>query len=211
LPSILEDVDSNKIINRFTKKQLIFHEGNETYGIYFIQSGIVKVFKQGAFNKDQIVRISLVGDILGHRGFSSSNIYPVSAETITDSEICYFSKEYFFSLLDKMPQLAIGLMLFYANELNQEESKLRDMAIFNVREKVAKALLIFIDKFGLNENNEINNIEILSRQDLSESVGLTPNQVTKVLSELKQDRIIETTGKKITILNKENLEDIIAL
>lgn len=208
--SLIEDVDSNKVINRFSKKQHVFHERNEVSGIYFIQSGMVKVFKIGAYNKDQIVRISLEGDILGHRGLSSANIYPVSAQTITESNICYFSKEYFFSLLDKEPQLAVDLMLFYANELNQEEAKLRDMSIFNVREKVAKSLLIFIDKFGLNSQKEIQNIETLSRQDIAESVGLTSNQVTKILSEFKQDKLVEIKGKNIKILDKERIEDIVA-
>jgi len=209
--SILEEVEKNKSINRFAKKQLIFHEGNETFGIYFILSGIVKIFKHGAFNKDQLVRISLPSNILGHRGFSDPYIYPISAKTITETEVCYFSKEYFFSLLEQTPKLAIGLMLFYADELNMEEAKLRDMSIFNVREKVAKALLLFVDKFGLNDAQEIRNIDIISRQDIAESVGLTPNQVTKVLGEFKEDLLIKTDGKKITLLNKNKLENIISI
>lgn len=206
----LEEVSQNKMENRYAAHQLVFHEDNEVDSIYFLQKGIVKVFKNGAFNKDQIVRFSSNGDILGHRGFNSSGLYPVSAQTSTDALICNFSKEYFFQLLDEVPQLAVNLMLFYADELNYEETKLRDMALFSVREKVAKSLLILVDRFGLNEEYQINNAEILSRQDIAECVGLTSNQVTKVLGEFKQDQLIEIDAKKIKVLNKKLLEEIVA-
>lgn len=209
--SLMNEMDSQKIVNRYSKKQLVFHEGNTTDGIYFIQSGKIKVFKQGAFNKNQIVRISSDGDFLGHRGFSSTNTYPVSAESITDSMICFVGKKFFYKILEDTPKLTINLMLFLANELNYEEARLRDMAVFNVREKVAKAILILIEKLGLNNLSEINNIENLNRQDIAELVGLNSNQVTKVLAEFKEDNFIKTDKKKIKIINQKKLEEIISI
>jgi CRP-like cAMP-binding protein len=209
--SIIDDVNKNKMISRLSKKQHVFFEGNENPGIYFVKSGIVKVYKNGAFNKDQIIRFSLNGEILGHRGLRKTNIFSVSAQTLTEAEICFFTREYFFYLLEKVPQLTINLMLFYAEELNQEESKLRDMAIFNVREKVAKAILTLAQRFGLKENKEIMHIEKLSRQDISELVGLTSNQVTKVLADFKSENLIEIDGKKIRLTNIIEIEKIVAI
>lgn len=209
--SIIEDVNKNKMISRLSKKQHVFIEGNENAGIYFVKSGIVKVYKNGAFNKDQIIRFSLNGEILGHRGLRKSNIFSVSAQTLSEVEICFFTREYFFYLLEKIPQLTINLMLFYAEELSQEESKLRDMAIFNVREKVAKAILTLGVRFGLKNDNEIKHIEKLSRQDIAELVGLTSNQVTKILAEFKAENLIEIEGKKIRLKNKPEIEKMIAI
>ncbi len=209
--SLMNEMGIVKIINRYSKKQLVFHEGSATDGIYFILSGKIKVFKKGAFNKNQIVRISSEGDFLGHRGFSSTNTYPVSAEAITASTICFVSKNFFYKILEETPKFTINLMLFLANELNYEESRLRDMAVFNVREKVAKALLILVDKLGTNSSHEINNIEDLSRQDIAELVGLNSNQVTKVLAEFKEDKILEIDGKKIKVLQQKKLEEIVSI
>ena len=209
--SLMNEMGTIKIINRYSKKQLVFHEGSATDGIYFILSGKIKVFKKGAFNKNQIVRISSEGDFLGHRGFSSTNIYPVSAEAITTSSICFVSKNFFYKILEETPKFTINLMLFLADELNYEESRLRDMAVFNVREKVAKAILILIDKLGINSRNEINNIDDLSRQDIAELVGLNSNQVTKVLAEFKEDKVLEIDGKKIKVLQQKKLEDIVSI
>lgn len=100
-------------------------------------------------------------------------------------------------------------MLYFANELNHEENKLRDLAIFNVREKVAKALITIIAAYGLNKENEINHAHELSRQDIAELVGLNSNQVTKILADLKEDNILETDNKKIKIINLKKLKEIV--
>jgi len=205
----IKGINAIKIIDSYPKKQLVFHEKNIVFGIYFIQTWIVKVYKEGAFNKNQIVRISSKGNVLGHRGLINTDVYPVSAQTLTTCAICYFPKAYFLKLLETENRLVINLMSFYANELNQIELNLRDMASFTVREKVAKALLFFIDKFGLNSKNEIKNIEIISRQEISETVGLTSNQVTKILNEFKEDGLIKTHGKKIKIVALTELRNIL--
>lgn len=206
--SSIKEVDTSKIINRYGKKQLVFHEGNTTHGIYFIRKGTIKIYKNGAFNKNQIVRVCSDGDFLGHRGLSSTNTYAVSAETITELLLCFIEKSMFYKILEQTPQLSMNIMFFLNDELNYEESRLRDMAVFNVREKVAKAFLILSEKLGVNNLSEINNSSELTRQDIAELVGLNPNQVTKILSEFKDDRIIETVNKRIKILDINKLEQI---
>lgn len=207
--SMLEEIESHKFLNCFPEKQRIFQEGNRMENISFIRSGIVKVFKKGAFNKNQTVRFSTGGNILGHRGVSSSEIYPVSSESQTFAEICCFPKEFFFELLNKVPEFTMKMMFLYSNELNYEESKLRDMSVFTVHEKGVKAILILRDTLGINENNELQNIENFNRQDIAELVGLTSNQLSKVLSELKSNGTIEIEGNKIKIVSIKELEEVV--
>jgi CRP-like cAMP-binding protein len=207
----IERIHENKYINKYSKGQLIFIEGNFIDSISFVFSGRVKVFKNGAFGKDQIIRLISDGDILGHRGLSDTEKYSISASAISEAMICCFDKPFFYELLKSTPELTFHLMLFFANELSYEESKLRDLSIFNVREKVAKALLIITKSFGLNDKNEINFMSEISRQDIAELVGLNSNQVTKVLADFKDEGMVETKGKKITIINKKKLEEIINL
>lgn len=45
----------------------------------------------------------------------------------------------------------------------------------------------------------------MSRKDLANLVGTARENVVRLLTELKQDGILETTGSKITILNVEKL------
>lgn len=210
-PSLKKEIAENKNTSNYFKNQLIFIEENFVDGINFVQSGSVKVFKKGILDKNQIIRLVKAGGILGHRGLSNKETYSISSQALSEAIICSFDKTYFIELLKKSPILTLNLMLFFANELNQVESTLRDLSVFNVREKVAKALLILIESFGLSKANYINNINDLTRQNIAEIVGLNSNQVSKVFAEFKEDKILETKGKNIKILNIKNLEKLISL
>ena len=73
----IEKIHENKYINKYSKGQLIFIEGNFIDSISFVFSGRVRVFKNGAFGKDQIIRLISDGDILGHRGLSETEKYSI--------------------------------------------------------------------------------------------------------------------------------------
>lgn len=205
----LVEVNAHKVVTRVGKKQIYFRENNQAFNIYFIHEGLFKVFKHGPNDKDQIVRFSRPGDILGHRGLIHKGFYPVSAESVSECVVCSFSREFFFDLLRRNAELAINLMLFFADELHDEETKLRNMAVFNVREKVAYALISLNERFGITTDGYLQFSELLSRRDISELVGLNENQLTRVLTDFKVERLLETENRRIRILNPKDLKDII--
>jgi len=186
-----------RTVDYFRPKQDVFFERNSVKGIYFILKGVVKVYKNNSY-KDQIVRLSTSGEILGHRGIGKDKL-PVSAQTLTETELCYIEKEQFSELLSKSATLATNLMLFFAEELNREESKLSELSNFTVLEKGQMAVKIMIDSFGLTDDGHIIHSELLSRKEIGELVGLTANQITKTLKELQTDGLIKLEGKRIFV------------
>ena len=71
-----EDAKTNVI---FKKGQFVFQEGGNPVGIYFINSGKIKISHAGTEGKDQIVRLAKEGDILGYRALLSNERYNSSA------------------------------------------------------------------------------------------------------------------------------------
>lgn len=58
---------------RCKKGQNFIIEGAPIHGLYFINHGKVKVAKTGLNGKEQIVRLTKDGDIIGHRGFGAGD------------------------------------------------------------------------------------------------------------------------------------------
>jgi CRP/FNR family transcriptional regulator len=48
----------------------------------------------------------------------------------------------------------------------------------------------------------------LSRKELAELTGLTPESVIRILSRFKSDQVIEIEGKVFRIIDKEKLQQI---
>lgn len=178
-------------------------EGAPVNGLYFIYSGIVKVIKTGYNGKEQILRLSKNGEVIGHRGFGMGETYKIGATTLQDSILCNFPTALLEKILLSEPKITYDFMQFYAKELNRSETKVKTMSQMTVREKVIDMLLYLRRKFG-NSNNEIT-LE-LSRKELADYAGTTDEQVIRILSSLKKEQLIHTKAKSIKILELEKLK-----
>jgi CRP-like cAMP-binding protein len=203
----LELLENHKTIIFCRKDQYIFYEGGPVNGIYFILSGKVKIFKTGIGGRQQIVRLAKPGDILGHRGFGGRNIYPIAAQAIEDCQICLIETGVFFDVLRNDPELSLKLMLFYADELKNSETRIRNQAQMNIREKIADAILSINDTYGVDENGFLN--ATLSRQDIGDLAGTNKEQVSRQLSEFNADRLIKLEGKRICVPDAEELRSLL--
>ena len=206
-----EELNKNKTINLYKKNQQIFREENFVTGLFFIQKGKVKVYNETKY-RTQIIRLAKDGDIIGHRGFGGNNRYPVSATTLEDSIICFVDQEVLFELLKRNPMLCINLMLFYATELREIETRLRNLAVLTVRERIADALLLINKTFGIidkkNKKSYFLDVE-LSRKEIAEMAGTYAEQASRYIKEFEKDKILSLFGKRIIIHQPAKLTQII--
>lgn len=184
------------------KTQNIIIEGSPVQGLFFVLSGKVKVMNTGINGREQILRFAKNGEMIGQRGFSSQQFYPIGAVAMENSIICSFSVPVITKMLKSLPKLTYNFMMFYADELNRSETKVRTLAHMSVREKVIDAILYINRKFG--QVDDFLDIR-LSRRDIADFAGTTEEQVIRMISALKKENLIKTSGKKIGIPDLELL------
>ena len=185
------------------KGEQIIKEGDPVAGVYFVYEGNVKVHKHWG-DKELIIRFANSGKIFGHRGLGThSSVYPISATALEETSLCFIDLEFFMATLKVNHDFAFNLMLFYADELQESEKKMRNLALMPVKNRLAVALLHLKDQFGLNEAGNLN-IE-LSKQDLAAFTGATYETVFRMTTELVNENLISLSGKHIRIINEDNL------
>ncbi len=199
----LPAVDANRKSFHFKKGELLFKEGDNMQGMYFIDTGLVKVHKQWNDDKELILRIARNGDIVGHRGLGADTIYPVSGTALEPTDVCYVDLEFFNSTLKVNPGFLYQLMMFFAAELKESEKRMRNLAHMTVKGRVSNALLFLKQKFGTAAAGHID-IK-LSRQDLASYTGTTYETLFRVMNELAEENAIKTDGKNIFILKEDIL------
>ncbi|MDB5250304.1 MAG: Crp/Fnr family transcriptional regulator [Segetibacter sp.] len=199
----LPALDVNRKTYEFKKGELIFKEDEVVTGIYFLNSGKAKVHKKWGTDKELIVRFAGAGDIVGHRGLGNEMIYPVSATAIEEVSVCFIDLDFFLSTLKVNHEYAFNLLMFYAEELQESEKRMRNLAHMTVRGRIAYGLLRLKERFGVSELGSIN--IILSRNDLASYVGTTYETTFRVLSDFTQEKIVSFSGKNISIINEEKL------
>lgn len=204
----ISDPDIKKYIEKkhtiiCKKSQQFILEGAPMHGLFFIYKGKVKVTKTGINGREQIVRFAKDGEIIGYRGLGSSgNLYPISAAALEDTVLCNFTNDILIKLLREIHDFTYDLMLFYAEELNKSETKVRKFAQMTVREKVIDTFLYIFRKFGQSQDGYFN--IALSRKDIADFSGTTEEQVIRVISSLRKEKLLRVEGKRLGIAN-ENL------
>lgn len=207
LPDWKELIAIKKKTLSLKKGTLIFKEGSPAEGIYFITAGSVKVHKQWGEQRELIVRFAKAGDVLGHRGFGVTQVFPVSATCLEDVRVCYIPYPFLQTILQTNPVFTYRLLQEYAVELQSAEKRMRDLALMEVKKRIAQALLEIVSLFGTDAEQYIS-IPI-SRQDIASYAGTTYETVFKLFTNLVAKEIITSTGKRIKINNTLALQKLV--
>lgn len=97
-------------------------------------------------------------------------------------------------------------MMFFAEELQISERKMRNLAHMSVKGRVAQALMTLKERFGVTTEGFID--IVLSRQDLASFAGTTYETVFRIINDLTLDKIITISGKSILITDPEKLVEL---
>jgi CRP-like cAMP-binding protein len=202
----LANLNYNKGCNFHKKGNVIYHEGSRVNGFYCVSNGIVKLYKTGMEGREQIIRFAKKGDIIGYRSVLSGDLACHSSRVLEDAIMCFIPSETLFSLIRRNPDFAIELLQLTCKELGEANSFITEIAQKTVRERLAEALIILKENFGLDAEGILQ--ISLTREELANIIGTATESVIRLLSEFKEDRVIELNGRKIKLLDIAMLKKI---
>lgn len=190
-------IEANKQTLQYKKGQPIFQEGEAVQGIYFIVSGAAKVHQSWGSDKELILHFASAGDVLGHRGQGSEAIFPISSTALENTRVCFISSAFMETTLKTNPPFLYAMMQLYAVELRKAEKRMRNLALMDVKGRIAVALLTLEETFGLDAKGFIK--VPVTRLDIAAFAGTTYETVFRQLSDWSAAGYVETVGKSVRI------------
>ncbi len=100
----------------------------------------------------------------------------------------------FSSLLSTTEHFALELLQIACKELGEANDYITDIAQKTVRERLAEVLIHLRKDFDLDNEKYLQ--ITLTREELANMVGTATESVIRLLSEFKQDGLIELQGRK---------------
>jgi CRP-like cAMP-binding protein len=98
------------------------------------------------------------------------------------------------------------MLQIVCRELREANDYITDIAQKTVRERLAEVLLLLKENFDLDNQNTLQ--ISLTREELANMVGTATESVIRLLSEFKQDKLIELQGRKIKFLDIASLQRV---
>lgn len=200
----LTQVAAAKTTRVVRKGEQIFQEGEHVKGVFCVEDGVCKLTKLSANGKDQIVKLVKKGELLGQRSMISEEPANLSAIALEDMQVCFIPKEDVIGFFTSNNKFSMAVMKDICGDLREADDVMVKMAQKSVRDRLAHALLYLEDNFGTADDNSIR--IVLSREEIAGMIGTATESCIRLLSEFNKLGLIELTGKKITILDRQKLK-----
>ena len=199
-------LDYEKECSLYKKGTIVYKEGNRLTGFFCVTRGILKIYKTGIDGKEQIIRFAKKGNIIAYRSLVSRELACTTAKVIDDAVLCHVPYQTLLYLIRSNWQFSLHMLQIVCQELREANSYITDIAQKSVRERLAEVLLILKNNFDLDNQNTLK--ISLTREELANIVGTATESVIRLLSEFKQDKLIELQGRRIKIIDIQGLQKV---
>jgi CRP-like cAMP-binding protein len=129
-----------------------------------------------------------------------------SAMAIEDSEVAVIPREEFFQLLYSNSEVAMSFIKLISRNFSDAGEKLLKLAYDSARKRVAEAIIFVSKKYQVEGKDEL--CFSLLRENISALSGISPESVSRNLTDFKEEKLIETSNGSIKILNLRKLETL---
>ncbi len=191
----VEIIKSNGKVISFQKKDVIFRQGTITSHVMFLESGLVKLFREGRNERSLIIKIAKPGEFIGLVSMYGNEIYHYSATAVEDAKVFFIDFKIFNSILLENGNYAIYLLKEIANDNLGIFDRIISQYHKQLPGKIADIILYFSTHIYNSETFEFP----ITRNELAELAGTTKESFIRTLAEFKNDKIIEIQGKLIKI------------
>lgn len=196
---------TTKLVVEREKAMVLAQEDQQSYSN--ILSGVVKLSKLMPDGRQQIVGLQFAPDFMG-RPFSTENA--VTMEAATNVRLCSFPKEVLEEMLLEAPEMEHLLHQQTLQELNEARDWLLTLGRKTAYEKVASFLLLIATHID-PENFDATDQRVfelpLKRADIADFLGLTTETVSRQLTNLRKQGVIEIEDRRtLTVFNLDVLK-----
>lgn len=198
-------IDEAGTIQKFKKNEIIFEEGSNPRGVYFIINGMVKVNQITSDGREQILFFFSSGELFGYRPLLSHDKHPMSAVCIENCEMKFIDAASFMKIVESSITLTRLLLTRMSHEFTILINHINIFAQKGIRGRLAFALLVLNEKYkSPNSKMQASNIKV-SRTNLAAYIGSSIDVVSRNLKYLSEIKVIRVYGKSIHINDFDHL------
>ncbi len=202
--SSLVELDRIAPIFSFPKGASVFLEGQVSRGVYIICRGRVKLVMSGRDGKTIILRIAQPGEILGLQAMVTGNRHEISVETLHPCQLAFINRAEFFRFLKEHADASWHMAQQLSNHCQAAYETVRLMTLSHPV-KLARILLQWSADGTVGSG--LTHLKFtLTHEEMAQLIGSTRETVTRILGEMKKQRVLDLNRSTLLILDRTALE-----
>lgn len=209
---ILTPDEKNKVreafvVKQFKKNQIIYAEHDAPEYLYCLLTGKAKMYKDGIGGRQQILRLYRPIQYFGYRAYFAGEPYVSSVAAVEAASIGIIPMDLVKEIIDQNRQVAWFFIHELSRNLGGSDTKIVNLTQKHIRGRLAEALILLVDNYGLEDDGETLNI-YMAREDIANLSNMTTSNAIRTLSAFTTEKIITVDGRRIKILDYNTLKKI---
>ena len=189
----------------------LYTAGEPAEHLYVLAAGRAKAVRTAPTGQDVVVDLLGPGDLFGALHTLGQPTHTETVRAMSTTCALRIGTAAFRELLTEHPRVALRVLDDTAALLLQARSDVARQSTATVPQRVATTLLRLADKFGQDRATGGTLIQLpLSRADLAGMTGSTPESVSRVMSQLRKEGVIDSGRRWTAILDRSRLASLAA-
>ncbi len=190
-----------------SKGDTVFEIGQPFKSLYAIRTGSVKVFLPTNEGDEQIVGFHMPGELLGFDGMGHDT-HACSAVALESSSICELPYSNLHDLAHELPSLSDHFMTLMSNEIAEEHAMMLMLAKKTAEARLATFLMNLSARFSKRGFSSRQFNLTMSRHDIANYLGLAVETVSRIMTHMQEEGVIEVDRRFVNIVNMQGLRDL---
>lgn len=186
----------------------LFMQGDPLTNVYFILNGKVKIYRTDMQGKEQIINVLGSGQMFPHQGFFRNDNYPAHAEILEEAVLVYIPIHLFEEFLITNPEVSVKVFRVLGDMIVDLHNRLEEQILHNTYEQIILLLLRLTKTHGKEiGSDQIKLTTQFTNKDLANMIGSSRETVSRTLTQLKKNQLIQNDKTGNLVLNKEALQE----
>ncbi|MBS1851421.1 MAG: Crp/Fnr family transcriptional regulator [Acidobacteria bacterium] len=191
---------------RYSAGEIVFGESEPCLGMYVVEAGHIRIFKSSSGGREHVLSVDGPGSSVAELPVFDGGNYPASAAAVDDATLLFVSKQDFHALCLAHPQVALKVLRVVGARLRRLVGIIEELSFTTVRHRLASFLLKLAQREGKRTAQGIQLALPSSNQELASQIGTVRELVSRNLSRLQAEGVLQLDGRHVLILDLKALE-----
>jgi CRP-like cAMP-binding protein len=183
---------------------IVYSEGSPADTLFFVESGLVKIYKRGDDNKEIILEIVSGNELLGDEALGTQQTRASSAEVLQEGVIYVIPRPVFLRLCEQRGELWRELSILLLERNRQLEKKIELLCLHDVEYRILYYMAQLAKTFGAKGSGSEYSIP-LSQGELASLIGATRETTSTTLNALARRGVIRLGRRQLIVPSIEGV------
>jgi CRP-like cAMP-binding protein len=209
-PAIVADLARNATLVHKARGEELYSDTAPAGALFLISRGVVKLLQALDSGRDIIIELAGRGDIIGEAALTEQDLYGTRAVCVHPTTALMIPRADAAAYVANNPEAVRNVVALLHACIRRARQRVEDMAVFGVRQRIARFLVRLADWTGRPEDGNVLVPVALSRQELAALTGTTVETAIRVMSALRQQGLVEPARRGIVLRDRAELEQLAA-